>query len=51
VRHRLGRSMAKAAARARTEYDRSHLRYYRKHNGPLQRALLRAWMAATGRRR
>jgi GT2 family glycosyltransferase len=49
VRHRLGRSMGKAAARARAEYDRSHLRYYRKHNGPLQTALLRAWMAATGR--
>jgi GT2 family glycosyltransferase len=50
VRHRLGRSMEKAAARARAEYDRSHLRYYRKHNGPLQTALLRLWMAAGGRR-
>jgi N-acetylglucosaminyl-diphospho-decaprenol L-rhamnosyltransferase len=50
VRHRLGRSMEKAAVRARAEYDRSHLRYYRKHNGPLQTALLRLWMAATGRR-
>ncbi len=51
VRHRLGLSMAKAAARARAEYDRSHLRYYRAHNGPLQRALLRAWMAVSALRR
>ena len=51
VRHRLGRSMSKAAARARAEYDRSHLRYYRTHNGPLQRALLRAWMTFDALRR
>jgi N-acetylglucosaminyl-diphospho-decaprenol L-rhamnosyltransferase len=43
VRHRLGRSMARAGARARAEYDRSHLRYYAKHNGLPQRLLLRAW--------
>jgi len=46
VRHRLGQSMGKAAARARAEYDRSHRLYYDKHNGFLQRLLLRAWMAA-----
>jgi N-acetylglucosaminyl-diphospho-decaprenol L-rhamnosyltransferase len=46
VRHRLGRSMANVPDRARSEYDRSHLRYYRKHNGPLQTALLRLWMLA-----
>jgi len=46
VRHRLGQSMAKAAGLARAEYDRSHLRYYRKHNGRLQTALLRLWMLA-----
>ena len=33
VVHQLGRSMQKAPALARLEYDRSHLRYYRKHNG------------------
>ena len=32
---------------ARREYDRSHLRYYRKHNGPLATAVLRAWLAAS----
>ena len=45
VRHRLGQSMEKAPARARAEYERSHVLYYRKHNGPIQTALLRAWMA------
>lgn len=49
VRHRLGRSMAKASDRARREYERSHLRYYRKHNGRLQTALLRLWMLARRR--
>jgi len=44
VRHRLGRSMEKAGARARAEYHRSHRRYYEKHNGPLQRLLLRVWL-------
>lgn len=48
VRHKLGQSMAKAAGRARIEYDRSHVRYYRKHNGPAQTALLRAWLAVQG---
>jgi GT2 family glycosyltransferase len=46
VRHRRGRSMERAGARPRLEYDRSHLRYYAKHNGPLQRMLLCGWMAA-----
>jgi N-acetylglucosaminyl-diphospho-decaprenol L-rhamnosyltransferase len=47
VRHRLGRSMARAADRARLEYHRSHLRYYRKHNGALATAGLRGMLAAT----
>ena len=34
VVHHLGRSMARTPGRARLEYHRSHLRYYRKHNGP-----------------
>jgi hypothetical protein len=38
--------MAAAPLLSRAAYDRSHLRYYDKHNGPLQRLLLRAWMAA-----
>jgi hypothetical protein len=46
VVHRLGRSMAQAPARARAEYHRSHLRYYRKHNGPLATLGLRAAIAA-----
>lgn len=45
VQHALGRSMATAPARARAAYDRSHLLYYRKHNGPVATALLRASMA------
>jgi N-acetylglucosaminyl-diphospho-decaprenol L-rhamnosyltransferase len=43
--HHLGQSMESASARARLEYRRSHLRFYRKHNGPLSTALLRVWMA------
>jgi len=50
VRHALGRSMDQAPERARLEYDRSHLLYYRKHNGPLLTALLRTWLALAGRR-
>jgi len=46
ARHALGRSMARAPERARLEYDRSHLLYYRKHCGLLQRAALRALLAA-----
>jgi GT2 family glycosyltransferase len=46
ARHALGRSMARAPRRARLEYHRSHLLYYRKHNGLAQRAGLRALLAA-----
>jgi GT2 family glycosyltransferase len=46
VRHALGRSMARAPERARLEYHRSHLLYYRKHCGLLQRAALRVLIAA-----
>jgi len=46
ARHALGRSMARSPERARLEYHRSHLLYYRKHCGLLQRALLRALVAA-----
>jgi GT2 family glycosyltransferase len=42
ARHALGRSMARSPERARLEYRRSHVLYYRKHCGLLQRALLRA---------
>ena len=48
VRHRLGHSMRKAARRARLEYHRSHLRYYRTHNGLGSRAVLRLLLAARG---
>jgi len=41
VRHRRGASRARGAERARLEYHRSHLLYYRKHNGPLARLALR----------
>lgn len=39
--------MAQAPARARAEYHRSHLRYYRKHNGPLATLGLRGVIAAS----
>jgi GT2 family glycosyltransferase len=57
VVHHLGRSMQADPGRARLEYHRSHLRYYRKHNGPILTAALRAfigggaalgWFAAAG---
>lgn len=49
VVHQLGRSMEKAPSRARLAYDQSHLRYYRKHNGPgLTRALRFALLARAG---
>jgi N-acetylglucosaminyl-diphospho-decaprenol L-rhamnosyltransferase len=57
VLHHLGRSVAKAGPRPALEYHRSHLLYYRKHNGLLGLALLRAhlllralsrWAAAVG---
>jgi N-acetylglucosaminyl-diphospho-decaprenol L-rhamnosyltransferase len=44
VLHHLGRSMDGAGERARQAYRKSHVRFYQKHNGPLDRALLRAWM-------
>jgi N-acetylglucosaminyl-diphospho-decaprenol L-rhamnosyltransferase len=48
VRHRRGHSMAKAGRRARFEYHRSHLVYYRRHNGPGARATLHLLLAARG---
>jgi N-acetylglucosaminyl-diphospho-decaprenol L-rhamnosyltransferase len=44
VVHRLGRSMETAPERSRLEYHRSHLRFYRKHNGVLATTALRTWM-------
>lgn len=46
--HGKGKSAEQSRGRAVREYDRSHLRYYRKHNGPLSRALLRALMLVRG---
>jgi len=46
VLHRRGESTAGAPRRARLEYDRSHLRYYAKHNGPLATLGLRTLLAA-----
>lgn len=48
VRHHLGHSMEKAPRRARLEYHRSHLLYYRKHNGPVAQASLRLLLAGRG---
>jgi len=57
VVHHLGRSMQADPGRARLEYHRSHLRFYRKHNGPALTAALRAfigtgaalgWLASVG---
>jgi N-acetylglucosaminyl-diphospho-decaprenol L-rhamnosyltransferase len=48
IRHGLGHSMAKAPRRARLEYQRSHLRYYSKHNGAAACLALRALVAARG---
>jgi N-acetylglucosaminyl-diphospho-decaprenol L-rhamnosyltransferase len=42
--HHLGRSMETASERARQAYRESHRRFYDKHHGPIQRALLRLWM-------
>jgi GT2 family glycosyltransferase len=47
VVHHLGVSMASDPWRSQLEYHRSHLRFYRKHNGWLQTALLRCWIAAS----
>ena len=46
VRHRLGRSMEKSAERARLEYHRSHLLYYRKHRGSVATACC-AWRSGS----
>jgi N-acetylglucosaminyl-diphospho-decaprenol L-rhamnosyltransferase len=48
IRHQLGRSMDRAPGRARMEYHRSHLRYYRKHNGLLARGALRLLLLGRG---
>ncbi len=45
VGHAKGRSMARTPERARLEYHRSHLLYYRKHCGLLQHAVLRLLLA------
>ncbi len=44
--HHLGRSVARDPERARFEYQRSHLRYYARHNGRLATGALRAYVAA-----
>ena len=46
ARHALGRSMARAPERARLEYRRSHLLYYRKHCSLAQTIALRLWLLA-----
>jgi N-acetylglucosaminyl-diphospho-decaprenol L-rhamnosyltransferase len=46
VVHHLGRSMQADPARARLEYHRSHIRYYRKHNGPFLTGALRVFIGA-----
>ena len=46
ARHAKGRSMARTPERARLEYHRSHLLYYRKHGDFLQRAAVRLLLAA-----
>lgn len=50
VVHHLGRSMAQAGERARIEYHRSHLRFYRAHNGPLPTLALRLYLLALAAR-
>ncbi len=51
VVHALGRSSASDPRRSRLEYQRSHLHYYRKHNGALSTLALRAWLVVVGARR
>jgi N-acetylglucosaminyl-diphospho-decaprenol L-rhamnosyltransferase len=51
VVHRLGRSSSSDPRRAHLEYQRSHLRYYTKHNGRLAVLALRLWLVLAGRRR
>jgi hypothetical protein len=38
--------MARAGARPRIEYHRSHVRYYRKHNGAFATLALRLYLLA-----
>jgi N-acetylglucosaminyl-diphospho-decaprenol L-rhamnosyltransferase len=45
VVHHLGRSMATAESRSRQAYRDSHIRFYEKHRGPVDRLLLRLWMS------
>ena len=45
--HHLGRSVARDPERARFEYNRSHLRYYARHNGRLASGALRVYVGAT----
>jgi GT2 family glycosyltransferase len=47
VIHHLGRSVARDPERARFEYQRSHLRYYARHNGRLARGALRVYVGAS----
>lgn len=49
--HRKGRSADRSEGRAQREYDRSHLRYYRKFNGPLQALWLWVSLVLRGRGR
>jgi hypothetical protein len=51
VVHHLGRSMERSRGRAALEYERSHRLYYRKHAGPLSRAVLALWLRASRFRR
>jgi N-acetylglucosaminyl-diphospho-decaprenol L-rhamnosyltransferase len=46
VVHAKGRSMARTPERARFEYHRSHVLYYRKHCGVPQRAVLHLLLTA-----
>jgi N-acetylglucosaminyl-diphospho-decaprenol L-rhamnosyltransferase len=48
VVHHGGRSAPAAGTRARLEYQRSHLRYYQKHNGAMVAFLLRLWLLGRG---
>lgn len=47
--HEKNRSADRARDRVRQEYRKSQLYYYRKHNGWLQNALLRAYLALSGK--
>lgn len=47
VIHHLGRSTRHVPGLATLEYQRSHLHYYRKHNGRFQTSMLRAWLLAS----